>query len=129
MSSEISISSTSLSPSSRSTSVSSPEAQAQTAAVDKATNVEAQQRRVEQAQESQKARTENMERLVEEINAFASQISRNLNFSVDDPTGHTVITVTEKESGELVRKIPSEEFLALSQHIQDMNNLLFKDKA
>ena len=102
------------------------EQSATTSPVDKAAE---QQRRVEQAKEAQKADQEQLKNLVEQVNSFAKEMSRNLNFSVDDPTGHTVITVTERESGDLIRKIPSEEFLALSQHIQDMSNLLFKEKA
>ncbi|WP_207062415.1 flagellar protein FlaG [Motiliproteus sp. SC1-56] len=84
--------------------------------------------RVEQSAETQEVSREATERMVERINAFAQEISLNLDFSVDDPTGQTVITVTERESGKLIRKIPSEEFLKLSQQIQDMNNLLFKEK-
>ncbi|WP_210395759.1 flagellar protein FlaG [Motiliproteus sediminis] len=126
MSSDITIPSNSGStPSPRSTPAATPEVQGSSSAPSTRADI---QRRVEQTQETQEISQERMERLVDQINEFAAQMSRNLNFSVDDPTGHTVITVTEKGSGELVRKIPSEEFLALSRHIQDMNNLLFKEK-
>lgn len=63
----------------------------------------------------------------EEINAAASEITkyvqnvqRNLNFSVDEDSGQTVIKVIDRESDEVIRQIPSEEMLALARRLRDL---------
>ena len=40
-------------------------------------------------------------------------------FSQHEETGRTVITVSDKESGEEIRTIPSEDFLAIAAHLQE----------
>ncbi|UTW02776.1 flagellar protein FlaG [Amphritea atlantica] len=63
------------------------------------------------------------------INDFMSQFQRTLNFSVDQEGGQTIIKVIDKSNDELIRQIPSEDFIAISKHIEQMNNLLFSEKA
>ena len=43
---------------------------------------------------------------------------QDLEFSVDKDTGSTVITVTSRSTGEVVRQIPSEEVLHLMRDVQ-----------
>ncbi|MEM9603848.1 MAG: flagellar protein FlaG [Pseudomonadota bacterium] len=43
---------------------------------------------------------------------------QDLEFSVDKDTGSTVITVTSRHTGEVVRQIPSEEVLHLMRDVQ-----------
>ena len=40
-------------------------------------------------------------------------------FSQHEETGRTVITVTDKETGEEIRTIPSEDFLAIAAHLEE----------
>ncbi|WP_428035658.1 flagellar protein FlaG [Amphritea sp.] len=63
------------------------------------------------------------------INDFMTQFQRTLNFSVDQDGGKTIIKVIDKSNDELVRQIPSEDFIEISKHIEQMNNLLFSEKA
>ncbi|MBN0986810.1 MULTISPECIES: flagellar protein FlaG [Amphritea] len=63
------------------------------------------------------------------INDFMSQFQRTLNFSVDQEGGQTIIKVIDKSNDELIRQIPSEDFIEISKHIEQMNNLLFSEKA
>ncbi|WP_432471966.1 flagellar protein FlaG [Amphritea sp. HPY] len=63
------------------------------------------------------------------INDFMSQFKRTLNFSVDIAAGQTIIKVIDTSNDELVRQIPSEDFIEISKHIEQMNNLLFSEKA
>ena len=58
-----------------------------------------------------------------------AQFQRTLNFSVDQDAGQMIIKVIDTSNDELVRQIPSEDFLAISKHIEQMNNLLFSEKA
>ncbi|MBQ0720118.1 MAG: flagellar protein FlaG [Gammaproteobacteria bacterium] len=41
-------------------------------------------------------------------------------FSQHEESGRTVITVSDKESGEQIRTIPSEDFLAIAAHLQEV---------
>jgi len=41
-------------------------------------------------------------------------------FSQHEETGRTVITVSDKNTGEQIRTIPSEDFLALSAHLEEV---------
>lgn len=66
---------------------------------------------------------------VEAFKALVQDIQRNLDFSVDDSTGQVVVKVIDGDSGKLIRQIPSEELLRLSERLEDMRSLLFKAQA
>jgi len=62
---------------------------------------------------------EQAKKVVEQLNNHAQSVNRDLQFSVDDDSGKTVIKVVNSNTAELVRQIPSEEVLRLSQTIRD----------
>jgi len=66
---------------------------------------------------------------VERIRTQMQSLQRNLNFSVDDSTGDVVIQVLDGDSGKIVRQIPSEEVLRVSERLDEMRSLLFEAKA
>ena len=51
------------------------------------------------------------------MNEMGKSEPPHLEFSVDEDTGHNVITMTQKETGEIVRQMPSKEFLAIAKMI------------
>lgn len=53
------------------------------------------------------------------VNEHLQQTNRSLKFSVDEPTGRTVITVTDAETDEIIRQIPPEELLAIQHRLAD----------
>ncbi|MDH5786520.1 MAG: flagellar protein FlaG [Chromatiales bacterium] len=57
---------------------------------------------------------------VSEISQYVQSVHRNLNFTVDDESGRTVVKVIDTESDEVIRQIPSEEMLALATRIHDL---------
>jgi uncharacterized FlaG/YvyC family protein len=57
---------------------------------------------------------------VTRLNNSIQNVQRNLEFSMDDKSGRVVIKVTDKETDEVVRQIPSDEVLALAQQLQEM---------
>jgi len=75
------------------------------------------------------ASVESAHSAVEAFKAFVQDIQRNLDFSVDDSTGQVVVKVIDGDSGKLIRQIPSEELLRLSERLEDMRSLLFKAQA
>jgi len=77
-----------------------------------------------------KATSEQLKQAVEEINRAMRQSNRNLEFSVDDATRRVVVRLTDTETGEVIRQIPSEETLAISRSIGEFQQgLLLKQKA
>ncbi|HAB01622.1 MAG TPA: flagellar biosynthesis protein FlaG [Pseudomonas sp.] len=66
---------------------------------------------------------------VQDIQDFVQSLQRNLEFSVDDSTGTWVVKVVARDSGEVIRQIPSETALELARSLQDVNSLLFDAKA
>lgn len=72
---------------------------------------------------------ENMTDLVERFRSQVQSIQRDLSFSVDDSTGDVVVKVIDGDSGKVVRQIPSEEILRLTERLDEMRSLMFEVKA
>ena len=83
---------------------------------------------VQQNGVAQQASREEIEQTVNEIGDFVQNIQRNLLFSVDDNSGETIIKVTDRETDDVIRQIPSEEVLQLQRYIKDAAGILFKAK-
>ena len=62
---------------------------------------------------------EAIEAAVAKIASFAEGLGRTLSITVDDRSGDFVVTVQNASTEELVRQIPSEEVLKISQAISD----------
>lgn len=63
----------------------------------------------------------NIESAVSEINDFVQTKNRQLSFSIDEESERAVVKVTDSESGDVIRQIPSEEVLALSERIKELD--------
>lgn len=83
---------------------------------------------VEKTGEPKRLSREEIEQTVSEVSDFVQNIQRNLLFSVDDDSGETIIKVTDMETDDVIRQIPSEEVLQLQQYIKDASGILFKAK-
>lgn len=70
----------------------------------------------EDAEPSQQA----LDEALLEMNEFVQARNKQLNFSVDEDSGKQVVKVTDSESGDVIRQIPTEEVLNLSRRIQDL---------
>ncbi|GGM03321.1 flagellar protein FlaG [Pseudomonas asuensis] len=72
--------------------------------------------------------TNDIKQAVKDIQDFVDSVQRNLEFSIDDSTGTVVVKVIAKESGELIRQLPSEEALKLAQNLRDDSSGLLQEK-
>jgi len=83
--------------------------------------------------ETGEASGEELQQAVTQLNDHMQQIQRDLLFSVDDSSGHTVVRVVDSTTEEVVRQIPSEEALRISRNIKDqlddVTGLLVKTSA
>jgi flagellar protein FlaG len=83
---------------------------------------------------SDSASKEQLREAMNKVSSYMQNVQRNLNFSIDDSTGQTVVKVIDAESEEVIRQFPSEEMLALARHLSEMNGesvsgLLMQSKA
>ncbi len=67
--------------------------------------------------------------VVEEINKHIQNMSRDLQFSVDEDAGRVVVKVLDSETGDLIRQIPSEEALRIAESISENVGVLFEAQA
>ncbi len=72
---------------------------------------------------------EEVEDAVSTIQQFAQSVRRNLEFQLDESSGRVVVKVTDGESGDVVRQIPSEDALRLAESLDEVRSLLFKAEA
>jgi flagellar protein FlaG len=81
-------------------------------------------------EQAQSISAEELQSVVKRLNEHVQTINRNLQFSVDEDSGRSVIRVVNAETQELVRQIPSEEVLRISQFIKeqtsDASGLIFQ---
>jgi len=82
----------------------------------------------EQKQDSVSER-DKLKMAVQEIEKFVQSVKRNLEFSIDEPSGKVIVKVIASDSGEVVRQIPNEEVLRLANSLNDAGSLLFSAKA
>ena len=67
--------------------------------------------------------------VVSELNNLVRELHRELQFSVDDKSGDTIVKVVDRETDEVVRQIPSEEVVRLRQRLQEAAGAIFQDSA
>ena len=65
----------------------------------------------------------------QKINAFLKQSSTGIEFKVDGHSDQVVVRVVDNETGKVIRQIPSEEMLAISQALDRVAGLLLNQKA
>lgn len=66
---------------------------------------------------------------VQSVNAYAQSVSTNIQFTLDQDTGHTVVKMVDTKTEEVLRQFPSEEMLAISRSIDRMQGLLINREA
>jgi len=68
--------------------------------------------------------------MVADLNEFAQTVvQRQLQFSVDEESGKTVIKVIDTETEEIIRQIPPEIILEIQKRLGETNGLLFQSSA
>jgi flagellar protein FlaG len=76
------------------------------------------------------ASAEQLKSAVSDINRALRQSNQGLEFSIDSDTDRVVIKMTDTQTGEVIRQIPSEETLAISRSIGDFQQgMLLRQQA
>ena len=76
---------------------------------------------------SRELNEERVREAVKEINKELSSLQSELGFSVDKVANDIVVTVKRKESGEVVRQIPSETVLKLAHNFEKLKGVFLDD--
>ena len=58
----------------------------------------------------------------QQLESFVQSMGRDLSFSVDSTTGYHVVRVTNPQTGEVGRQLPSEELLKIAETMQQNGN-------
>ncbi len=73
------------------------------------------------AMQAQQASPEQVTDAVQQMNRAMRLANSALEFSVDQDTDRVVVTMTDRDTGEVVRQYPSEEALALSRYLDSIS--------
>lgn len=88
-----------------------------------------QSRRREESRKGSAVSGEDLSKAVEDIQERLDIMGTRLNLAISKDPDAVVVKVTDRQSGELVRQIPSEDVLKLRKQLQDLTGLLFDEKA
>lgn len=69
-----------------------------------------------------------LDKIVEDLNTRVQVVRRELHFTFSDNSGRTIISVVDSDTQEVIRQIPSEEVVALSEHFEEHAGLLLREK-
>jgi flagellar protein FlaG len=70
-----------------------------------------------------------LDNAMSEVTKALAPVARNLQFSIDDATGRSVVKVVDSTTNEVIRQIPSEELLAITRSMDKLSGLFVKQKA
>lgn len=74
---------------------------------------------VKEAANNNEAVQENLEQAVSRLNDYVQSSKRELQFSMDESTGRSVITVIDSTTSEVIRQLPDEVALDLARKLND----------
>lgn len=68
-----------------------------------------------------------LEKGIEKINENIKIFNTKLSFSIDEPTGRTIIRISNKETNEVIREIPPLEFLKIAAKLSEVFGLIIDE--
>ena len=84
---------------------------------------------VENAKPAQKITREVVEEATKKIQKFVEPKAAELQFSIDDDSGLSVVKIIDMRTKELIRQIPSQDIIDMSNTLERLQGLLLKNKA
>lgn len=70
-----------------------------------------------------------VEDAADKVQKFVANQASNLQFSLDEDSGRTVVKVVDASTKEVIRQIPSEEILAIAKALDRLQGLLIRQTA
>jgi flagellar protein FlaG len=81
-----------------------------------------------QSAEAPPEKAPEIEEVVAQIDRYLKSVARSLEFRVDGPGGHTVVSVRDTETGDLIRQFPGDEVLRLAEMAEEQTIVLVREK-
>ncbi|MDH5479431.1 MAG: flagellar protein FlaG [Nitrosomonas sp.] len=72
---------------------------------------------------------QDVKQAVKQIEQVVSNLARNLQFSIDDDTGKTIVKILDAQTQEVIRQFPTEDAISIARALDRVQGLLFNDKA
>ena len=69
-----------------------------------------------------------LKEISESLNSEMKMRSKDLEFSVDEVTNRFLVTVLDKDSGKVVKQIPSDAILKVAHNLEALKGILFDDR-
>lgn len=90
-------------------------------------------RQVEQSAESAKATkeanvSEELKNTVKELNGQMEELGTNVTFGFNDKIDTMFVSVMERSTGKMIRKIPTEEAMTLAERMKEIVGMIFDKK-
>ncbi len=70
-----------------------------------------------------------VDQAIDKVSEALKTVARSLQFSIDEDTGETVIRITDSATKEVIRQMPSKEFLEISKAMEKLQGLFIKEEA
>lgn len=64
-----------------------------------------------------------------QLNDYAQNINREIQFSVHKETNRTIVKVVDTETDKVIRQLPSEEILKIAESLENFSGMLLKEQA
>lgn len=78
---------------------------------------------------SQQPAPEQLQKAVEAMKqTIETKAPNSLAFSIDDSTGKTVVRISDAQTGEMIRQIPSEEMLEIARSLDKLQGMLLQEQ-
>jgi flagellar protein FlaG len=68
---------------------------------------------------------ENLQEAIEHLNKQLASSGRNLGFTMDEILNRPIVKVTNTQTGELIRQIPSEAVIKVAHTLEELKGLLY----
>lgn len=96
----------------------------------KQTKVEKAQEEVEKAQDASSVQElqKELQNLTDQLNEEMNPLNMNVKFGFSDDIESMFVTVSEKDTNKLIRKIPSDEAIELMKKMREIVGIIFDKK-
>ena len=84
---------------------------------------------IEQKQAENDQEPSKLVQVATELSDMMSMMRKGLAFKADESSGQAVVTVLDRDTGDIIRQMPSEEALALAEKLSEVTGLLMKTEA
>ena len=88
-------------------------------------NLNLQQDLATQNRANESLTNEQIQDILAKANENLSLLNTNIRFGYNDKIDSMFINVTEKDTGNLIRKIPTEQAMKLTEHFRDIIGMIF----